>query len=316
VTGGIVHKPTHRSYRAIGGDVTPTLDFDCDVVVLHRPSYGALVEQIPLLQGAGVAVVVDVDDALDEVRSDHSLRRVFAQWGPHQGRACELADLVTCSTPALAERYGSHGRCAVLPNCVPAERLTLPRDSDGHTLGWAGSQRGHVGDLTVTGGGVADALEDSDWRFKLIGPAEAARVDLGLTRAPEVTGVLDFDEYQRAVGSLDIGIVPLADSAFNRAKSGLKGLEYAVRGAAFVASPLPEYETLSAEGVGLIAQGGAEGWRKQLRRLMDDESFRAEEAAHAKQVVSDFHTYEGNAHLWLEAWGQAIQNRRRAPVTV
>ena len=59
--------------------------------------------------------------------------------------------------------------------------------------------------------------------------------------------------YTSSVAELGVGLVPLLDSAFNRAKSWLKGLEYAALGVPFVASPTPEYVKLAGLGAGLLA---------------------------------------------------------------
>lgn len=292
--------PQHKST----GEVPVHLNLEgADVLVCHRPSFPALVDELERQQHAGVALVVDIDDDLEHGHPGHVWSR--GERGQlareSQMRASRLADMVTVSTPALAEVYGAHGRCEVLRNCIPASMLALPRESDGKTLGWGGLASGHPDDLEVTGGAVADALEGSDWTFKVIGPAEDVRTRLGMTSAPCATGGLSLADYQQALGSLDVGIVPLADTPFNRAKSGLKGLEYAARGVPFGASPTPEYLRLAEEGIGRIAKTPA-GWRGHLRDLLGDESLRLEMGAAGRARVAERHTYEARAEEWAEAW--------------
>lgn len=60
-----------------------------------------------------------------DIRAEPTTNR--EQNGKWLGVAWERADLVTCSTPALAERYGKHGRVAILPNYVPASYLEIAR---------------------------------------------------------------------------------------------------------------------------------------------------------------------------------------------
>jgi glycosyltransferase involved in cell wall biosynthesis len=284
---------------------------DADVVVLHRPAFKGIVDLIPKLQAQDRAVVVDIDDDLSVPHPEHSWSRPKLHLDPaQQARACELADLVTCTTPALAEHYGAHGRVKILPNYVPEALLRLERASDGSTLGWAGSASGHPGDLPVTDGGVDDALLDcAGWHFKVIGPVETVRRELDLSEDPDATGGLSIEDYQAAIGTLDVGIVPLASTAFNAAKSGLKGLEYAARGVPFVASPLPEYQKLAKEGVGVLAATPLDWWHR-LRELMTDEKRRRAHAERAYEKVRESHTYERNAAKWVYAWEQAIQNRK------
>jgi hypothetical protein len=281
-----------------------------DVVVLQRPGKATLLQLIEAFQQMGTAVVVDVDDDFGALRHDHPARAAFHVAQRHVARACAAADLVTATTPRLAERYGAHGRVAVLPNCVPEAMLELPRVSDGRTLGWAGAAAVHPGDLEVTDGAVPDALAATDWRFQVVGPGEQVAQRLRMASVDATGFIESMAAYQAALGVLDVGIVPLEDSRFNRAKSYLKGLEYAARGVPFVASPRPEYERLAEQGVGLVAKDRARNWRSQLTQLMGDESLRCEMAARGRQVVADAHTIEGQGWRWLEAWSHAVDRRR------
>lgn len=299
------------------GDGTRITEWAEDVVVLQRPAKESVVEIIPILQSRGVAVVVDVDDDFSCLDPRHP---AFGHFSPtlspevnwhHLRRACGLADLVTVTTPALAERYGGHGRVVVLPNCVPAGLLEMPRDSDGHTLGWAGRAQMHPGDLQATCGGVPEALERTGWRFHNVGPAEGVREGLGLSEEPSSTGGLSVEEYHKALGSLDVGIVPLVDSAFNAAKSGLKGLELGARGIPFVASSTPEYQALADEGIGVVVPERARNWRRELEQLMSDESLRWEAVDRARTAIAERHTLEGESWRWVEAWQSALDRRQQ-----
>lgn len=286
-----------------------------DVAVFQRPLHALVPALIPKLRTRGVAVVVELDDDFGAL---HPQCRTFRDFHPavnpvrnwhHLKQACKLADLVTVTTPALAARYGG-SKARVLPNCVPASMLTVRADRDGRTVGWGGATQTHIGDLTVTNGGVAQAIADTGARFLSVGPSDGVQRDLSLLAAPDSTDGLEFDEYHQALAQLDVGIAPLADTAFNAAKSGLKVLEYAALGIASVASPRPDYQRLHDDGIGLIATDRSRAWRRQVRQLLTDVTFRDETVAQARQVVSDRHTYETNGWRWAECWQEALHNRR------
>lgn len=279
---------------------------DADVVVLQRPANALIVAAIPHLQRHGVAVVVDMDDdfaALDPKNptwtADRKAHRLILE-------ACRRADLVTVTTPGLARRYGGHGRVQILPNVVPARYLTVTAERDGRTAGWAGSVSTHPNDLQVTGGAVAQAVRETGGRFQVIGDGNAVREHLRLDVEPDVTGIVPLTDYPRHVAGLDVGIVPLTDSTFNRSKSALKLLEYSALGVASVVSPTPDNLRV---GIGLVAHRPRD-WSRLVRRLLTQVGYRAEVAERARAAVAERHTIEGNAWRWEQAWSRALATRR------
>jgi glycosyltransferase involved in cell wall biosynthesis len=284
-----------------------------DVAVFQRPAHPGHLEAIREYQRRGTAVVVDLDDDLAVTSGQHPAfghlhASQKANWHNIK-RACQVADLVTVTTPSLADHYG-RGRAVVIPNFVPRELLDVTADRDGRTVGWAGVTVTHVGDLTATRGGVAQAIADAGARFLLVGTeASEAQRQLALPEPPAHTGYVDFAAYPSHVARFDVGIVPLLDSRFNRGKSALKGLEYAALGVPFVASPMPDYQRINTAGIGLLARDRDRDWRRQVRQLLADESLRADVAARARQAVADDHLVENNAWRWSEAWQEARERR-------
>ena len=298
-----------------GRVISPVVE--ADVVVLQRPLVQAVVEAIPRIQSLGVAVVVEVDDDFHALPKGHGARRgTSVANDPTYNRrwlrkACEQADLVTVTTPALAERYGAHGRVAVLPNLVPASYLavpsTPPRES-APTVGWTGSVVTHVGDLEVMGGVVPGVLAETGARFVSwgVGLTEEALGVKGRVRPwADLRGA-----YPRQVADLDVGLVPLADNAFNRAKSWLKGMEYAALGVPFIASPRAEYVALAREGVRFWMPDTPDLWRSALLDFLTKPDWRADIVKRNREAMVP-HTYENHADRWWSAWATAADNRTR-----
>lgn len=268
---------------------------DCDVMVFQRPSHPAVEALIRFLRTRGIRIVIDIDDRFDAVppqnmawhyyRSERHTIRVLRD-------ALANADAVTCSTPELATLHNG----ILLENCIPASFLDVP-DVHDPVVGWAGTLAVHRGDLKVVGGGVAAALDGTDWGFRIVGPPDGIQSELSLRSEPEATGWLPIDEYYRAMASFGIGIAPLEDNPFNRAKSWLKPLEYAALGVPFVASNLPEYRRL---GVGMIANNPRQ-WKGMVQSLMRDPLAR-EDLRMAGRACARHWTYEGNVDRWAQVW--------------
>lgn len=283
-----------------------------DVIVFQRPFDSVVKQCIPLAQKQGVAVVVELDDDVMHVDPGNSAHRLvqpklnpLSNW-KNVVEACKLADWVTVSTPPLT-RYAPHGRVSVIRNAVPASILTMP-DRPAHdpvTVAWTGAVATHPRDLQVTGRGIRQALAATGAKFAVIGDGSNVMRNLDLLKEPEATGWLPLPEYPEALKRIaDVGIVPLADTRFNRAKSYLKGMEMAGLGIPFVASPLPEYRELAAMGVGELASSPRE-WERKVRRLVADESYRVERAEQGREVVRERLTVDKTVDQWVSAWESA-----------
>lgn len=307
---------TVNSRRVI--DVVPP---DADVVVLQRPMNRLLVDAIPYLQARGIAVVVEVDDDFDAINARNlAFVSTHKSLNPdlnadHVRRACAMADMVTVSTPALAAVYGKHGRFRVLPNALPPHWFARPEtqryaDAPHPWIGWSGTIATHPNDLQVTRGAVGRICHETGAGLYIVGTGKGVRERLGVyDETPfHATEWKPIDEYPDALDGMDVGIVPLEQSRFNRCKSDLKGLEYAALGIPFVASPLPEYERLAATGAGLIADRPRE-WAGLLRRLVNDQAYREDWRMQGMEAVR-FRSYDYSYDLWLEAWHEALLVRR------
>lgn len=210
-----------------------------DVVVFQRPVDTRLTQAIPLLQDAGIAVVLDIDDDLSCI---HPANPAYAEYHPALNpvrnwrwvsAACRIADLVTVTTPALAARYASHGRVAILPNLIPERYLRLTRptgSSELVTVGWSGWLDTHPTDLDVPRGAIGRVLTTTASRFLAIGDRRALpRLGVPETAPHRFTEWVAIEDYPSVMALLDVAVVPLADGRFNEAKCLDAGTRIATR---------------------------------------------------------------------------------------
>jgi glycosyltransferase involved in cell wall biosynthesis len=287
---------------------------DADVIVIQRPCHPLQPQAIAMIRANGIAVVVDMDDDMSSIHPHniafhvyrHRSNSPFSWKWAHE--SCKAATLVTTSTAALQKVYARHGRGVVLDNYIPAAYLSFPTEESG-TFGWAGTTKSHPNDLQVTGRAV-QALIDEGYRFQVVGGRSAVQQCLKLKEPPACTGSVELTEYARRIAEkIDVGMIPLAPTAFNSSKSRLKGIEYMSVGVPWVASPREEYRKLHREsGCGLLANTPKE-WMAQLKRLLDDETLRKEQAEAGREYMKD-QTYQAQAWRWMEAWTKALEIQR------
>lgn len=299
------------------GEEEAVIHWDVDVIVLQRWMFASVAVETARAKAAGQVVVQDVDDhfwALDP--RNRAAQATDPQTNPIENRDLYLlglreASLVTVSTPALQDALhglGVRTRIEVLPNHVDTkafEEIALDRLETGPglcpTIGWVGATSWRSGDLETLRGVLAPwAARRPDCFWYHGGDIEGAPTFLegvGLSDVPSLTQPLaPIDEYPGLFRPLDVGLVPLRDVAFNRAKSWIKGLEYAAAGVPFVAQDLPEYRRLQEDhGIGMTARRPRD-WMRALDRLTDRTEWYVE-AARNLQAVKALDIRQG-AHRW------------------
>jgi hypothetical protein len=310
--GGFEAKTTQTPYGEMLTEVR--IPQDADAIVIQRPAHPLHPQMINLLRQNGRAVIVDMDDDMSMIHPHNSAFTMYREnsntpfshkWALE---SCKVASLVTCTTPALLKRYAAHGRGVLLDNYVPGGYLGLPCPETG-AFGWAGTTASHPNDLQVTAPAVQRLL-DGHYRFAGVGNPAGVKSALRLREEPYFTGTVPLIKWAETIAAtMDVGMIPLAPTAFNTAKSRLKGIEMSSVGVPWVASPRDEYRRLAkVSGGGLLADSPKE-WFSQVKRLMDDHSLREDLAAAGKEYMKT-QTYEANAWRWWEAWERAVQMER------
>lgn len=297
-------------------DVLPE-DEDVDVVVIQRPTNGDILKAIPMLQANGVAVVVEMDDDLSQLDREHvAWASLHPTHSPHMNyanalKAAKLADWVTVSTPRLAEVYGKHGRVSVIRNYIDDAwmDINVPPPYYVRMLGWSGTVATHPRDLNVVGSAARDAVRDAGAHAYIVGGREARDV-LGFSEKEcGIAPWVQLEDYPYQLGMINVGMVPLANSKFNEAKSWLKGLEFAAMGAPFVATPMPEYERLTTMLPWCETAKKYGDWRKKLARLLSAPDL-AEISESLRACVREDLVISKHAHEYAEAWEKALAYRR------
>lgn len=293
------------------------IKYDADVVIIQRPLDHVFTSFLKQAKRQGIATIVELDDDFESVhRKNMAYPAMFgnplssARW---VREACKVADLVTVSTETLGH-YASHGRYSVLRNCIPdsafeGEKKTM--NTANPVVGWTGTVQTHPYDLQETKGSVGKLLDGSGLRFHTVGDGGDVQrfLELSSTTPFTVSGWVDVDAYYDAMKEIDLGIVPLEISAFNQAKSALKGMEMAALGIPFVATPTREYKRLEAYGVGKLANTPGD-WSKHLKRWIDRPNEMERDAKRYQEIVHEQFRYETNAHQWVSAWERAIEVRK------
>lgn len=291
---------------------------EADLIILQRPLNNYGVELVRQAREQGIATIVELDDDFESLHPHNSAwKLVQPEFNQESNKdwlrkTCLNADLVTVSTPTLAKKYFSEiGGAKVLPNLLPRSIFDIKRDTRYGTslnIGWSGTIASHPNDFPVIGGALKSVLSShKNSQFVIIGTKAGIAEQVGVpSKSVRSTGMVPLDRYyQTLVDSIDIGIVPLELTEFNNAKSYLKLMEFSALGIPTIASPTEPNLFLNSKGVGLIAENPTQ-WKKYLALLLRDGRKRTSLVRTAREILRNEFTYEDHAHLWLNAWQEAI----------
>ena len=288
--------------------VPPPVDAlrQADVVHMWRYFRTPAHRLMSALREAGVAVVFDTDDDITRVpKGSPAYRGPASRDSQSKGMstAMRLAHLVTTTGGDLAGRLRKlGGDVRVVENYVERESLRAPTRSSRTevTVGWVAAQE-HREDFKKLGLRRSfQQLIESQPQVRLV----SLGLDLGLRheRYTHVRGVA-FTQLTDAIARFDIGIAPLANTAFNRARSNVKLKEYAAAGVPWLASAIGPYKDLGdVHGGRLVAD---HRWTEELVSLVTD----TEEQDRLRQQATAWartQTIGHNVDRWEAVFAEAV----------
>jgi len=229
-----------------------------DVAFVSRDLLGGRLYFERALHARNPRVIFDFDDAIHL-----GAKEAHVAW------ACAHAAWVTAGNEtlaAVARRYTD--RVSVLPTVVDVDayRVGEPRPSGAALrVGWLGSDRSI--DATLVPFAPTLARLQRELGFELV-VVTRPRPDL---RSPDLRWrpVAWSPVAETTIAAqFDVGIMPLADDAFQRGKCGCKLLQYMAAGLPAIASPVGVNTRLLGEGRGFLP-ADERGWRDALVALAD-----------------------------------------------
>lgn len=312
-----------------------------DVIVCARVSNpDSLAIMLVIREISQKPIVMEMDDNWWNVDPNSP---AFFHWSPG-GEAyatahaqCDKADFFQLSTYPLKQQmcsiFGGWDKSFIAPNLIDFDKwqeakkkysMTTPKGKI--RIGWGGSAT-HYSDFKhilpalvnimnkypqvelMIRGLRADFLTQKDQvleydqfqKRKVI----REKSPLPLDRVIYLNGC-HFDLWPDAIArmGMDIAIVPLIDSKFNKAKSNCRYLELSSLGVPGVYADVYPYSKTINNGVdGLVPRGNdVKRWEECISELIEDETKRKNMGEAAKQKVWEQYSLQNNINTWAEMY--------------
>jgi GT2 family glycosyltransferase/glycosyltransferase involved in cell wall biosynthesis len=307
-------------------DTTSVMDIDADIIATQRyalPDAKAVDALAAHARKIGATLLYDLDDDLLNIGRNHPEAERLRPKAPIIRRILAAADAVWVSTRVLADSIADvAANVTIVPNGLD-ERIWAT--SPPHVPPAAGPARllcmgttTHERDFAM----IAPALVRLKQEF-----GNDIEIDLlGMTGSPDIPpeinrigvplhATLSYPGFVHWLTSVwpgwHIGLAPLLDTPFNRAKSPIKVMDYAALGLAVLASDIPVYRGSLAGGpAGQLVANDPRAWHAALSWLVRNRSLRLGMAAEARPGLLAASSLAVQAGARRDAWKQLL---RKAP---
>lgn len=186
-------------------------------------------------------------------------------------------DGIIVSTPFLSETYKEYNpNIHVVPNCINFQWWGRVRNKPhrGVRLGWMGGGA-HTEDLRTIEKPLKDFLKaHPEVMFYCVHGAPEFFKDQPQIKTPREW--FWMNEYHKSLGrwGFDIGLAPLVDNNFNRAKSNLRKLEYGALGIPVVAANVGHFSQTIKHGKDGFLYNTPEEFYRELELLVSNAELR------------------------------------------
>lgn len=241
-------------------------------------SQDEILKILNLREWSGAKWIVDIDDDLYSVSSDNPASKNVEGIIRNFELCLSVADGVTVSVPSLKEKYKKlNSNIYVNPNGQDVKmwdslkKPHVPRKEI--RIGWRGAQ-GHSADVMLAYPALKEIKKRYDVDFVTLGvkpPFETEHIGwVGTLEFPQALANLD----------LDIALVPLVDSPYNRAKSNIAVQEFGMLKVPVVASPVENQLNMPVA----YATSNYE-WFEQISKLIENKKHRKQQGENLYNFV-------------------------------
>ena len=271
-----------------------------DQIVIEKelfPYAPALAEKIMAL--FGVKYIVDYDDAIFH-NYDQSTQPILRKFlGNKIDKVMKHSTCVVAGNSYLADRAKKAGakRVEIIPTVVDLNRYSLSKkkENDEFVIGWIGTKTTFEKHLAPCKSWIQKlGKTNPEIKFHIVGIPEDRKWGENMQWIP-----WSEEGENSEIGKMDVGIMPLQNSLWEKGKCAYKLIQYAACGIPGIASDVGMNSEITIPGkTGYLASTEQE-WMDHILFLKNNPSQRQELGKNARELVEEKYCLQVTAEKWL-----------------
>ncbi len=262
-----------------------------DITIINRSVIPGLEEAVKWLPSPKI---LDVDDSIWLTDPRGKKSAVFL---------AKNVDAIIAGNKYLAEWYSQFNKkIFLIPTGVDVQKyrpLQFRTKVNRCTIGWMGTD-GNFPNLNVAKTAIENILHQNPTARMLI-VSNKRPANWHIDGSKIVFRLWHEDTELNDLQEMDIGIMPLIDSAWTKGKCSFKMLQYMSVGIPVIVSPVGmNNEVLSKDNLGYAASTTTE-WEKALSKLINNKKMREEMGNNGRKVVEKYYSIETTGRQLAEA---------------
>lgn len=260
-----------------------------------------------LLIKSDTKLIADYDDAFFHRYDLHKYFLIKYLLGKKIDMVMNIANLVLAGNEYLAERAKNNNakKIEIFPTAVDTDKFIKKEFNKEHyfTIGWIGSPS-TTRYLYLIEKALKEIYNQGNVRFAFIGAG-----DLKFKNFPTLN--IDWDESTEVeeISKFDVGIMPLADSPFEKGKCGLKLIQYLSCGIPVIGSPVGVNNKIIQHGINGFKADTIEDWIKYLKIMKEDLDLRKKMGVEGRKFIIKNYSLECNSKRLVSLFKNIVQDK-------
>ncbi len=239
------------------------------------------------LKKRGIRIIYDFDDAVFAYSKEHLTSwRIWWQDNDKVEKILKISDNIIAGNDFLADYARKFGkRITVIPTGVDLERYKQEsKDNEKIIIGWIGTWS-NLRYLQMIKKPLIELIGIGKWKLKIIGARNIQ--DLKIPGLEIEYKKWSIEDEVKDLLSIDIGVMPLRNSAWERGKCAFKIIQYFALGIPAVASPVGMNKDVIDSGENGYLASTDDEWREALERLIHDKNLRQKLGENGRNKVKN-----------------------------